>query len=96
MFNSPSAAPAHARTAALGARHAVEAMYSVVTLNADPYLELDTPALFSNHSDALRYAIDVAIVFRAQRHWIIVISGPNGSQQWSIEALLFTRRWGIA
>src|SRR5215813_13670067 len=40
-------------------------MYSVVAHNADPYLELDAPALFSNHRDALRYAVDTAIVFRS-------------------------------
>ena len=40
-------------------------MYTVVAHGADPYLELDVPAHFSNHGDALRYAIDVAIVFHA-------------------------------
>lgn len=70
-------------------------MYFVVTLNADAYLELDTPVPFSNHLDALKYAIEIAIVFRAQRHWRIEISGSNGPREWSIESLC-TRRLGIA
>jgi hypothetical protein len=76
--------------------HAVEIMYSVIALNADPYLELDTPTNFSSHRDALKYAIDVAIVFRAERHWLFAISGPDGLQQWPIEALLLTRWCRIA
>jgi hypothetical protein len=64
-------------------------MYSVVAHNADPYLELDAPALFSNHFDALKYAIDTAIVFRAAegRPTGFSISGPDGSEEWSIETL---------
>jgi hypothetical protein len=59
-------------------------MYSVVAHNADPYLELDAPASFSNHLDALKYAIEVAIVFRTSegRPTEFSISGPDGSVQW--------------
>jgi hypothetical protein len=73
-------------------------MYSVVAHNADPYLELDTPADFATHRDALQYAIDIAIVFRAAQGApsFITISGPDGSHEWSIEALLFTRKVGVA
>ena len=78
-----------------GTHHLVEAMYSVIALNADPYLELDTPANFSSHRDALKYAVEVAIVFRTERHWLFALSGPNGSQQWSIGALVFIRWCGI-
>jgi hypothetical protein len=67
-------------------------MYSVVILNADPYLELDTPVPFSSLRDALIYATDVAVAFRTEDHWIITISGPDGSLQWSIKGLLFHRR----
>jgi hypothetical protein len=67
-------------------------MYSVVSPNADPYLELDTPVPFSSYCDALKYATDVAVAFRAEEHWIFTISGPDGSLQWSIKALLF-HRW---
>jgi hypothetical protein len=61
-----------------------EAMHSVVAHNADPYLELDAPALFSNHLDALKYAIGTAIVFRAAEGGPtgFSISGPDGSVQW--------------
>jgi hypothetical protein len=64
-------------------------MYSVVAHNADPYLELDTPALFSNHVDALNYAIETAIVFRAAEGGPtgFSISGPDGSVEWPIKAL---------
>ena len=64
-------------------------MYSVVAHNADPYLELDAPALFSNHRDALRYAVDTAIVFRSAEGGptSFSISGPNGSQEWPSEVL---------
>jgi hypothetical protein len=57
-------------------------MYSVVAHNADPYLELDAPALFSNHHDALKYASEVAMVFRAAegRPATFSISGPDGSR----------------
>jgi hypothetical protein len=73
-------------------------MYTVVAHGADPYLELDVPAHFSNHGDALRYAIDVAIVFHAAQGAPtgFTISGPNGSLQWSIKGLLATRKFGIA
>jgi hypothetical protein len=66
-----------------------EVMFSAVAHNADPYLELDAPALFSNHHDALKYAIEVAIVFRAAegRPTGFSISGPDGSVEWPIEAL---------
>jgi hypothetical protein len=66
------------------------AMYSVVAHNADPYLELDEPALFSSHRDAVKYAIETAIVFRAAKGGPtgFTISGPLGSVEWSIEALL--------
>jgi hypothetical protein len=64
-------------------------MYSVVAHNADPYLELDIPALFSNHLDALKYATETAIVFRAAKGGPtgFSISGPDGSEEWPIEAL---------
>jgi hypothetical protein len=64
-------------------------MYSVVAHNADPYLELDASAVFANHLDALRYAIDTAIVFRTAVGGPtgFSISGPDGSVEWSIETL---------
>jgi hypothetical protein len=73
-------------------------MYTVVAVNADPFLELDTPATFSNHADALRYAIDVAVVFHGAvgAPTEIIISGPDGPLEWSLKALLFTRGLRIA
>ena len=64
-------------------------MYSVVAHNADPYLELDEPAFFSNALDAVKYATDIAIIFRAAQGGPtgFTISGPDGSLEWSIEAL---------
>jgi hypothetical protein len=61
-------------------------------------LELDAPAHFSNHREALKYAIDVAVVFRAARGRPkrISIAGPDGLVQWRIEALLSVRRMRIA
>jgi hypothetical protein len=65
------------------------AMYSVVAHNADPYLELDTPETFSNHREALEYAIQTAIVFRGapDAPTGFTISGPDGPMEWRTELL---------
>jgi hypothetical protein len=81
-----------------GSSYISGAMYSVVAHNADPYLELDAPALFSNHLDALKYAIDTAIVFRTAEGGPtrFSISGPDGPVEWPNKTLLWTRSWGLA
>ena len=72
-------------------------MYSVVAHNADPYLGLDTPALFPDYTAALQYAIDIAVVFWSARGApnAISIFTPDGERlEWSIGGLLFMRRLG--
>ena len=61
----------------------------MVAHNADPYLELDIPATFSSHPEALEYAIRTAIVFRGApgAPTGFAISGPDGPIEWPIEAL---------
>jgi hypothetical protein len=73
-------------------------MYAVVAHGADPYLELDSPAYFSDYREALKYAIDIAVVFRVARGRPkrISIAGPDGLLQWRIDALLLVRRISIA
>jgi hypothetical protein len=51
-----------------------------------------------DYLDALKYAIDTAIVFRTAEGWPTGFSilGPDGPVEWPINTLLWTRSWGLA
>jgi hypothetical protein len=75
------------------------AMYWVVIYGAEPGSRWEMPVSFRDHAAALACAIDTALEFESMRNAptsISILTPSAERREWSIDALLVTRRLGIA
>ena len=75
-------------------------MYWVIAYTAEPGSRWDfLPASFLSHHAALEYACDLAEDFIAASDApksVTVLIPDEGTREWPVEALKFTRSWGLA